>query len=340
MAQIVPGSPTAGGNIGSAFGQGLSQGLQSLLNNKINQVHQQQQQQRTAQGLQSLLPNATPQEIQNLAMLPQDTLNLFVKQKLQEPGNQAFSNLLQQMYGPPQAEGQAGEAGQAPQLNLQNAGPINQKQALDLIKLQSDIEQKKEIQNLKKQQLVEGENRPYLADLDKRVSGARDIYPLVQELMGLLDTGKVATGIAGKYTPGLLQSTETQQFDSKAKELATYLAGAGKGQATNMKVRLAQESKPLLEHKPETQRALLEDALNKYGKIMKEDEARNQILAENQGLQPKNLKFKVQEYLKKPQNRLDLPANTYEDGTEVQEGDLIKVKGIQFERKNGKWEKV
>ncbi len=314
------------------FGTGLGQGLAALANHKLNEITQRKQQAQTAQGLQGLFPNAKPHELNAWSQLSPELLNTVVKNKLQEPGNQAYAQLLQQAYSGGEGNGQS-----STEIPL---GGINSKQATDLLKFQADLDQKREVNQLKKQQLIEGENKPYLADLDKKYTASTDIHSLALELKQLLDTGKVLTGLTGKYTPELLQNTETQAFDAKSKELATYLAGQGRGVATNFKIRLAQESKPLLSHKKETQEKLLGDVIEKTGKVLKEDKARQAVLARNKGLQPANLKHQVQEELKKPQYKLDLPSNIYEDGTEVTEGDIIKVKGIQFERKNGEWEKV
>ncbi len=312
------------------FGTGLGQGLAALANHKLNEITRNKQQAQTAQGLQGLFPNAKAQELHAWSQLSPELLNTVVKNKLQEPGNQAYAKLLQQAYS-------SGEGSEQSDIPL---GGINSKQATDLLKFQADLDQRREVNQLKKQQLIEGENKPYLADLDKKYTASTDIHSLALELKQLLDTGKVLTGLTGKYTPELLQNTETQAFDAKSKELATYLAGQGRGVATNFKIRLAQESKPLLSHKKETQEKLLGDVIEKTGKVLKEDKARQAVLARNKGLQPANIKHLIQDELKKPQYKLNLPDALYDDGQEVKEGDLIEERGIKFLRRNGEWEKV
>lgn len=87
---------TTGGNLGSSFATGISAGLQNLLNNKLGQIQQQQQQMKTAQGLKAFFPNTKADELQQLAGLPPEILNVMVKQKAQELGNMDFANALGQ----------------------------------------------------------------------------------------------------------------------------------------------------------------------------------------------------------------------------------------------------
>lgn len=112
MVQIIndPNRQSAGGNIGSA----LSTALQGLASHKIGQMQQKQQQQKTAQGLQALF-NLPAQDALSLANLDPATLDQVIKQKLAEPGQQAYSQALQSLVGgESQAIGQQGSPLQAP----------------------------------------------------------------------------------------------------------------------------------------------------------------------------------------------------------------------------------
>lgn len=80
---------------------------------------------------------------------------------------------------------------------------------------------------------------------------------IANEMLALLDTGKVGTGITGAYSPIFLQSDESQQFEALSNELAGLLASRS-GVATNFKIKLAQSMKPNLRQSTNTQRKLAE----------------------------------------------------------------------------------
>lgn len=76
--------PGIGEKLGTSLGTGLSAGLQQLAQDRIANLQRQQ----TAQGLQAL--KFTPQQAQQLSMLPQPILQQVVKQQQQQ---QAYSRL-------------------------------------------------------------------------------------------------------------------------------------------------------------------------------------------------------------------------------------------------------
>lgn len=96
MVQVIndPNRQSTGGAVGSA----LSSALQGLASHKIGQMQAQKQQERTAQGLQSIF-NIPAQDAHKLARLEPAILDQVVKQKLAEPGQVAYQQGLQALLG-------------------------------------------------------------------------------------------------------------------------------------------------------------------------------------------------------------------------------------------------
>lgn len=275
-----------GGNIGAALGQGLSQGLQSLVQNKMNTMLQQQQQHQTSQGLQALLPNVTPQEIQNLSMLPQDTLNLFVKQKLQEPGNAAYLQALQQTLG-----GQPMEGG--------IAGGVNAQQATKLAELglkRQSLEAKQQLAEKKHEEAGQEKVQPFLHAQAQDFNNSKKIYALAKRMKENLDKNKVKwPGISG-YLPDIAQrDKDVRKYIADSNQLVTLLAGSRKGQPTNFKIKLEALSKPQLNQPVETQEAILNDLLSSSKEVFNTQKQIAKLKEENGGKYPRDLETKLAE---------------------------------------------
>lgn len=82
---------------GSALAQGLSGGLQNLMQHKMQAMQQQRAVQQTTNGLQAL--GFDPKQAQQLAQLDPQTLQLVVKQKLEEPNQRAYAQALSSLLG-------------------------------------------------------------------------------------------------------------------------------------------------------------------------------------------------------------------------------------------------
>lgn len=85
MAQIVQGT-----NWAEQLGTGLGSGLQALAQNKINQLKQRH-------GLGAV--GYTPEQADQLSYLDPQILNQIVKQKLQEPTQEGYAQLVQALLG-------------------------------------------------------------------------------------------------------------------------------------------------------------------------------------------------------------------------------------------------
>lgn len=96
--QIIPrtgGAAGFGGDLGSAIGSGLSSGIQNLANAKLQKITQQHEYGKKVRGLEAL----GIKDADKLAHLDDETLQLVMKEKIQEPGRQAYANALQSTLG-------------------------------------------------------------------------------------------------------------------------------------------------------------------------------------------------------------------------------------------------
>ena len=92
MVQIMNES-TAGGRLGTAFGEGISRGLSGLAELKMHQMKQAQ----VAKGLKAM--GLSDDKVGALSQLDPMTLNTYLKQVLQEPQNALFESRMQEMLG-------------------------------------------------------------------------------------------------------------------------------------------------------------------------------------------------------------------------------------------------
>lgn len=96
--QIIPrtgGAAGFGGDLGSAIGNGLSSGIQNLANAKLQKITQQHEYGKKVRGLEAL----GIKDADKLAHLDDETLQLVMKEKIQEPSRQAYSQSLSSLLG-------------------------------------------------------------------------------------------------------------------------------------------------------------------------------------------------------------------------------------------------
>lgn len=117
--------------LGSALAQGLSGGLQNLLQHKMQAMQQQRAVQQTASGLQAL--GFDPKQAVQLAQLDPQTLQLVVKQKIEEPNQRAYAQALSSLLGGEISE-QAPQMAPVQQQPLQDRYGISPSQKVQLKK--------------------------------------------------------------------------------------------------------------------------------------------------------------------------------------------------------------
>ena len=260
-------------------------------------------------------------------MLPPDTLNLGIKNSLNQPGEQAYAQAINQLLGGEQAA-------------LPEGARLNAKQATDLANLQFKKQESEEKRREKRQSTINATNKTYNEALDKAYNINQKIADLGEELKELAKTGKVASGLEGQLKPQWLLNDESRRFDAIGQELATLIA-AQSGVPTNFKIKLAQASKPNLTHSTKTQIELADHLINQTKKVAGRAEIRNKLIEENNGEQPANLASMVEkqykEMSKKNAGELDsidavkdnLLRNNAPSGTEVEdeEGNILYWNG-------------
>ncbi|HTJ49058.1 MAG TPA: hypothetical protein VL443_06345 [Cyclobacteriaceae bacterium] len=113
--------------VSESIGSALSTGLQNLVSHKLNAIQEQKQRQQTMTGLQALGYNA--QQAAQLAHLDPQSLQQVVKQKLAEPGEQAYAQALGSLLG-----NQQPNMAQEQQVQPEPGINLNAKQKLQLKK--------------------------------------------------------------------------------------------------------------------------------------------------------------------------------------------------------------
>ena len=323
---------TAGGDIGNAFGTGLGQGLQILAQNKLAQIQQKQQQTQLAQGLKGLFPNANPNELHSLSSLPPEILNTYVKQKLQEPGNQSYMKALQSLLG--------GEQQQQPQqdhvlnelmnreqgfsplemdkaLAMQNQTEqpkqtpelgtgINAKQFKDIL----DVKQKQDALELKKQSMVAKDKAqlrkeelaiqekvaPFLHAQAQDFNNSKKIYNLAKGMLANVTKNKSKWPNFSGYLPNTVQrDPDVRKYIADSNQLVTLLAGSRRGQPTNFKIKLEQASKPELNQPIETQESILRGLIDSSKEVFDTQNEIGKIKKEFGGKYPRDLETRIAE---------------------------------------------
>lgn len=289
------------------LGTGLGEALKYLAANRLDRIHQQeynqrqleQQQQQTqqsymqkAQGLQTLL-GLSPEQSQQAAYAPESVLATFSKQRLAEPQQQAYMQALQSILGE-----QAPQETNAPvqqQATLPTGG-LNAQQATKLAELGIKKKQFETAEKSRQQRHIETINKPILDKIEEKAGPARQVSKLADDLLGLLNTNKVITGLKGRFTPKELQTEEGQQFLSKINQLVLQKAQLGKGVPTKLRLSLEQLSKPDVWQQPKAIKKLLEDIKSEpeTQKDIANDIARTQILEEHGENQPKNIRSLIE----------------------------------------------
>ena len=105
MVQII-NTPSVGGRLGEAFGNGLT----LLAQSKLGQLQERNQQSQLSRGLQAL--NISPQEADSLSLLPPDILKSVITDRLASGGQETFARGIEALLGGGQTSQQGLSAGQ------------------------------------------------------------------------------------------------------------------------------------------------------------------------------------------------------------------------------------
>jgi hypothetical protein len=199
---------------------------------------------------------------------------------------------------------------------------------------------------------IDRANAPFVKDLDKRANAAKELIEIADRMESLVSSGKVSKGPwgaiqqrLGKIIP---QSPETEQFDSDASAAAILKASLIPGTVTNERLKASERTKPSINQTPESQLARIRVMRNEALGVIAEDEVRSQIIEENGGNQPPNMRQLVEKRAKEikkefrqAEKAADLSVGSVVDSTKssyVPEGTTgTDEKGNPVLFKKGKW---
>lgn len=286
--QVINRGGGIGSRLGEALGQGLGGGLSSSLSSGLEQLTQSKLQDmkanRLINGLGTLFPGRSPEELKSLASLSvqsPELAGIYLKQQLQEPQNKAFAQALQGILG--------GEGG----VNLGENAQLNPQQAFQLAQLKQS--QQKEVG--KSQEKV----KPFLDAHYKDMQAAKVLKKQAEESLALLK--KIKHKLPGNFVTGKI--AEVASTDPEVRKLAADYNrlvklsanfGKGEGVMTNFKLRLEQAAKAGLDKPVETQEEILKDFIRHADNVFDTDKKITEIRKQNKGVYPLDLTQKLIEF--------------------------------------------
>jgi len=190
-------------------------------------------------------------------------------------------------------------------------------------------EKAKNTQENKEQEKIKSLNEPFTNQLDKEVPTAEQILDKARYLLDLENSDKTPenpfTQAYAQYTPGFLNTYN--EYNAKSNELAALMS-VKTGRPSVFMTKLALSSKPHSGMAKQERINLLEDIVNKAEPIIELSNARDDVITENDGLQPRDLKALS---IKRAIDR-SIP-----DASEFAPGTVIELYNRKFKNKDGEW---
>lgn len=219
-----------------AFATGLGSALNQLAANKMENLQRQQSLQRGASGLQAL--GFAPQEALSVAGLDPSIQREIVKQKLLQPGNEAYLQALQGILGG--QEGQQPSAQNIPEQIVGGQGAssiigtkgINQQQATKLAELgmkKQESQRQEKYQNRKlgiqTADAIRKYNEPWIKKNEKADADIKSYNRIIKET----ESGKVRTGFERAFADklGIADFTASPSEAIVAKEIGRLATNVG-----------------------------------------------------------------------------------------------------------------
>lgn len=138
-----------------------------------------------------------------------------------------------------------------------------------------------------RQRDIDTRYKKQMEDIDKSYTDALEIINLANQAKSLIATGNTRAGLMGNLPTRFTgASNETFELDKIYNQLAAKMAESMKGSAYRAKIMTAKSTKPNLFQPKEAQLYLLNDIINQEGRMLSLNEARNDILEENNGRIP------------------------------------------------------
>ena len=148
-------------------------------------------------------------------------------------------------------------------------------------------------------------NKPYVDQIDKNINPAREAKNLALDIKSAIESGNVLMGpqigklASSDYTNWLVNNADTDKVKRAATKLATLEAQTLGGQVTNLKEKLAQNSKISLTQNPEAALDILDGIIEAADDIELKYQAKNNIIDRNGREQPKHIDKLVEDEFKK-----------------------------------------
>lgn len=172
-------------------------------------------------------------------------------------------------------------------------------------------------EKFEKQQLALGKkNEPIYKAIDKSRTQGQEIIDKATQMLNLLNSGEVTSGGFGiPYVSRYFQNEQTRLFEDVGRDLATTRAGLSRGAVTDFKQKRQEEIKPNLTDSTEVQRQKILNLLHDGQLLTQESKILDHIMEKTGGVEPKNLRYLMEQERKKLNQPLPKGA---------QEGDIVE----------------
>lgn len=305
---------------GAAIGQGVGAGIQSGISAYQQQQAQQQSQQQEQEAI-AAQKEKTKNYLASTGL--DDNFSNFIADADPETQKTMFQNLPDilrwQKDNSPDMGAQATPEIRAEMMSkaIMPVGTRLKQEELGMRREErleaADIkkQEKLETHKLKEQQRIDKNLKPFNDTLDKAAINAEKMLSEYYKMKDLRLTGKVSSGLTGRL-PNILQSKESEDYDTASNALAGYLASQ-QGIPTEYKIKQAGTTKPSLINKPEVQESLENHGIEQAQAILLKSDLRNAVADANGGRQPENIKSMVSK--KFDAAKRELPSSfEYEEG--------------------------
>ena len=260
------------------------------------------------------------------------------QQKLQSFAQKGQSSPTQQLMGQQQTQGSSqGGLSQQDKLYDRLLGAVPNEFEFKKLKARKELREPKGgvddfDELIKKQPRIIQLNKPFNDSLNKELEVNKEIYGLTNTLLEEENKGETPENSFTKgyayYTPGFLNAYNSYRADTD--KLALLLSQKGARQSVYT-TQLNQASKPNVSMDKEDRVKKLEYIKDKAEAVINLDLARQEIKAENGGLEPLNLeKLTKDRFIK----------NVLPDPSEVEPNTKVEAYGIPYKLVDGKWKEL
>jgi hypothetical protein len=310
---------------GSSLATGLGDALAHLANGKVESY-------RKHQHTKDLLKSGIPKEYAQL--IPH----------LDENGAKSFWNSFNFNKLVPSQHGEQQE-GEMPEEEWSQAYRNN---SFEQELKREKFEEQKRVAAEKEQAAIDKQYSARLADYEKydKIGAqleniAEEAYQIVNELeeegggVNPLAEGAIQgikTGSLGGIDLGSLVGEKAERLRSLYSQLVTEKTALLKGQPSNFKVKLLQETKPSLTQSPQAQKALLESVMREAQSLRAPQQEALKILDQHEGRLPRNFNQLIDPLIKQRHNEIYQRS----EGQQVTDKSILKELGAPSRIKEGK----